>query len=235
MGGAAMMRDASEVLRTTDVFASLDDAAATELASRMATRRYRKGQPIVHEGEPGTTLFVIVEGSVAVFVTAETGDRMTLSTLGPTDVLGEIALLDEGPRSASAEALEPTTVLCLSRASFLELVRTYPGIVDGLLHAMGAMVRRLSEQAADFVFLDLPGRVAKTVLRLAAEVAPPSPGTPVEITVTQGRLAEMAGGSRQTVNQILQNFQSRGMVEIVGRRIVVTSPELLRKRAGVVD
>ncbi len=228
------MRDAGAVLRTTDVFATLDEGAATELAARMATRRYRKGQPLVHEGEPGTTLYVIVEGSVAVFVTAETGDRMTLATLGPTDVLGEIALLDEGPRSASAEALEATTVLCLSRASFLELVRTNPGIVDGLLRAMGAMVRRLSEQAADFVFLDLPGRVAKTVLRLAADVAP-IPGAPVEISVTQGRLAEMAGGSRQTVNQILQNFQSRGMVEIVGRKIVLTSPELLRRRAGVVD
>ncbi|HVF20112.1 MAG TPA: Crp/Fnr family transcriptional regulator [Mycobacteriales bacterium] len=227
------MRDASAILRTTDVFGTLDEVAARDLAAQMITRRYRKGQPLVHEGESGTTLFVIVEGSVAVFVTAETGDRMTLATLGPTDVVGEIALLDEGPRSASAEAIEPTTVLVLSRATFLDLVRTQPKIVDGVLRAMGAMVRRLSEQTADFVFLDLPGRVAKTVLRLAHDAD--GDATPAEICVTQGRLAEMVGGSRQSVNQILQHFQARGMLQVVGRRIVVVDAAQLRKRAGVPD
>lgn len=229
------MRDAVDVLRKTALFGTLDEATARELAGQVVSRRYAKGQPLMQQGEPGTTLLVIVEGSVAVFVTAETGDRMTLATLGSGDVLGEIALLDEGPRSASAEAVEPTTVLVLSRTALLELVRTQPKIVDGLLRSMGALVRQLSEQAADFVFLDLPGRVAKTVLRLAADVVPARAGGPVEIAVTQGRLAEMVGGSRQSVNQILQHFQSRGMLEIAGRRLLVTDPDLLRRRAGVVD
>jgi len=228
------MRDLSAVLRTTDVFGMLSEDDARDLAAQMVSRRYRKGQPLVHQGEPGTCLFVIVEGSVAVCVTSENGDRMTLATLGPNDVLGEIALLDEGPRSASAEALDPTTVMVLSRAAFLELVRTQPRLVDGLLRAMGAMVRQLSERATDFVFLDLTGRVAKTLLRLAAD-AEPVDGAPVEVSVTQGRLAEMVGGSRQSVNQILQHLQSRGMVQVVGRRVVLTSPEMLRRRAGISD
>ncbi|HVE97572.1 MAG TPA: Crp/Fnr family transcriptional regulator [Mycobacteriales bacterium] len=225
-------QDVSALLRTTDLFSALDDEAASQLAKQMVTRNYRKGQTLVHQGDPGTALFVIVEGSVAVYVTSENGDRMTMTTLGPTDVLGEIALFDEGVRSASAEALEPTTVLVLSRAAFLDLLRGHPEIVDQVLRAMGSLVRRLSDQAADFVFLDLPGRVAKTLLRLAPDAAAAA-GRPVEIAVTQSRLAEMVGGSRQSVNQILQNFQARGMLEVSGRRILVSDPEPLRRRAGI--
>jgi CRP-like cAMP-binding protein len=150
------------------------------------------------------------------------------------DVLGEIALLDGGCRSASAESVEDTTVLMLSRPVFLELMRDHPPLVDHLLRSMGALVRRLSEQASDFVFLDLPGRVAKVLLRLAEDVAgEPAGDVPVEVAVTQARIAEMAGGTRQSVNQILQSFQQRGMIELNGRRMLIASPEQLRRRAGL--
>jgi CRP-like cAMP-binding protein len=224
--------DAGLVLRTTDLFGSLDDDAVGALGKQLVPRSYRKGQPLFHQGDPGTSLFIICEGTVAVYVTSENGDRMVLTTLGATDLLGEIALLDEGSRSASAEALEATTVLALSRTAFLDLLRDQPAMVDQLLRSMGSLVRRLSEQASDFVFLDLPGRVAKAVLRLA-EDSPSANGGPVEITVTQGRLAEMVGGSRQSVNQILQNFAGRGMLEVQGRRLIVTKPDLLARRAGL--
>jgi CRP-like cAMP-binding protein len=224
--------DAALVLRTTELFGALDDDAVGALAKQLVPRNYRKGQPLFHQGDPGTSLFIICEGAVAVFVTSENGDRMVLTTLGATDLLGEIALLDEGSRSASAEALEPTTALALSRTAFLDLLRDQPAMVDQLLRSMGSLVRRLSEQASDFVFLDLPGRVAKAVLRLAEDV-PSTGGAPVEVTVTQGRLAEMVGGSRQSVNQILQNFAGRGMLEVQGRRLIVLKPDLLARRAGL--
>lgn len=224
-------QDVGTLLRTTDLFSTVDDETAAQLAKQMVTRNYRKGQTLVHQGDAGTALFVIVEGSVAVYVTSEDGDRMTLNTLGATDVLGEIALFDGGVRSASAEALEATTVLALSRAAFLEVLHAHPEIVDQVLRAMGSLVRRLSEQAADFVFLDLPGRVAKALLRLAEDL--PATAGPPEIAVTQSRLAEMVGGSRQSVNQILANFAGRGMVQVVGRRVVIADEGALRRRAGL--
>ncbi|HVE64085.1 MAG TPA: Crp/Fnr family transcriptional regulator [Mycobacteriales bacterium] len=225
--------NAGALLRSTELFASLDEDTADQLAQQMITRSYSKGQQLVHQGDAGATLFVIVDGCVSVFVTSENGDRMTLATLGRTDVFGEIALLDEGPRSASAEAVERTTVLTLSRSAFVALLRDQPAVLDQLLRVMGALARRLSEQTADFVFLDLPGRVAKVVLRLAQDSGLAANGNPVEVAVTQARLAEMVGGSRQSVNQILQNFQQRGMLEVAGRRLVVTDAELLRRRAGI--
>ena len=222
--------DTGAVLRTTELFSGLDDDAAEQLAKLLVPRQFRRGQPLFHQGDPGNALFVVVDGTVVVYMTSEDGDRMVLTTLGPTDVLGEIALLDEGTRSASAEAVEPTTALALSRTAFLDVVRDHPGLVDALLRSMGALVRRLSEQASDFVFLDLTGRVAKAILRLADD----SGGDPpFELSVTQSRLAEMAGGSRQSVNQILQNLAARGMLEVQARGILLTDPNLLRPRAGL--
>lgn len=227
------MTDAASLLRETEIFAAIDPAAAAEVAKRMVRRTFRRGQPLFHQGDPGDALYVIVDGSVAVVVSSENGDRMVLTTLHPPDVLGEIALLDGGHRSASAEAVEETVTLMLSRAAFLDLMKEHPPLVDSLLRALGTLVRRLSEQASDFVFLDLPGRVAKVLLRLAEDAGPAVPGVPVEVAVTQGRLAEMAGGSRQSVNQILQTFQQRGLLELQGRRVLIAQPDQLRRRAGL--
>jgi CRP-like cAMP-binding protein len=225
--------DAIRLLRETAMFAGIDDAAAGQLGSRLVRRTYRRGQPLFHQGDPGDALYVLVDGSVAVVVSSENGDRMVLTTLHAPDVLGEIALLDGGVRSASAEAVEETAALVLSRATFLDLMREHPTLVDQLLRALGGLVRRLSEQASDFVFLDLPGRVAKVLLRLAEDSGPEVEGVPVEVAVTQGRLAEMAGGSRQSVNQILQTFQQRGLLELQGRRVLICRPDQLRRRAGI--
>jgi CRP-like cAMP-binding protein len=224
---------AAELLLATDLFGGMDPSLAEQVAQRLVRKRYRRGQPLFHQGDPGDALYVLVDGSVSVVMSSENGDRMVLTTLHPPDVLGEIALLDGGVRSASAEAVEETTTLMLSRGTFLELMREHPPLVEHLLRALGRLVRRLSEQASDFVFLDLPGRVAKVLLRLAEDAGHDMPGIPAEITVTQGLLAEMAGGSRQSVNQILQSFQQRGVLELHGRRLLINDPDQLRRRAGI--
>lgn len=225
--------DVVRLLRETEVFAGIDEPTARELAQRMVRRSFRRGEALFHQGDPGDSLYVLVEGSVAVVLSSENGDRMVLTTLAPPDVLGEIALLDGGPRSASAEAVEDTVTLVLSRAAFLELLREHPPFTEQLLRTLGALVRRLSEQASDFVFLDLPGRVAKAVLRLAEDVDRVLDGVPVEVVVTQQRLGEMVGGSRQSVNQILHTFAARGIIELHGRRVLICRPDALRRRAGL--
>jgi CRP-like cAMP-binding protein len=225
--------DAGRLLRETPLFSAIDATAADELVRRLVRRTFKRGQPLFHQGDPGDSLYVIVEGSVVVVVSSENGDRMVLTRLHAPDVLGEIALLDGGPRSAAAEAAEDTTALMLSRAAFLDLTREHPSLTDQLLRSLGALVRRLSEQAADFVFLDLGGRIAKVLLRLADDAGTSLGETAIEVAVTQGRLAEMAGGTRQSVNQILQSFQQRGYLEVHGRRVLLCDPEALRRRAGL--
>jgi CRP-like cAMP-binding protein len=231
--GVAVPNAAVRLLRQTEVFSAVDPDTAAQVAQRMVRRTYRRGEALFHQGDPGDALYVVADGTVAVVVTSENGDRMVLTTLAPPDVLGEIALLDGGPRSASAEAVEDTAALMLSRAAFVELLRDHPPFAEQLLRSLGGLVRRLSEQASDFVFLDLPGRVAKAVVRLADDTGRSVAGIPVEVAVTQQRLAEMVGGSRQSVNQILHAFAARGLIELHGRRLLVSNPDQLRRRAGL--
>lgn len=212
-------------LRQVELFAGLDERVLLEIAAVARPRHYDRGELLFVEGEVGDSLLILIGGSVTVFRTSPDGERAALTVLGPTEVLGEVALLDGAPRSASVEATEPTDVLALSRAEFFGLLRHQPTVLEPLMRQLGAMVRRLTEQAADHVFLDLAGRVAKALLRLA------TPGCPPVVAITQARLAEISGGTRQSVNQVLGGFAQRGLVHLEGRRVLLTDVAGLRRRA----
>jgi CRP/FNR family cyclic AMP-dependent transcriptional regulator len=225
---------AIELLRQTQLFGDLDVAALEHLAERATKRTYSKGQLVFHQGDPAGSLFVRVEGLVKVCVTSEDGDEMVLVTLQPHDVFGELSLLDGGPRSASAQAVEATSLLELQRGPFLETLHQTPGITESLMLSMGRVLRRLTEQASDLVFLDLHGRVAKLLVNLAQDRGIETEnGLELDLQLTQTDLAGLVGGSRQSVNQILRSFENRGYVDMMGRKMVVKQPELLRRRAGL--
>jgi CRP-like cAMP-binding protein len=113
-------------------------------------------------------------------------------------------------------------------------MREHPSLSDALLRSLGGIVRRLTEQASDLVFLDLHGRVAKILLALAEERGERhGDEMHLDLHMTQSDLAGMVGGSRQSVNQILRNFERRGYVDFHGRAVVVKRADLLRRRASL--
>jgi CRP/FNR family cyclic AMP-dependent transcriptional regulator len=225
---------AVDLLRRTRLFAGLDEPTLRALAERSVERSYPRHGRLFFQGDPGDGLFVVASGLVKVVVTSEDGEEMVLVTLGPGEALGELAVVDGGPRSAAAEALEPTSALLITRPVLLELAARDPALTEALLRTLGSLLRRLTEQASDLVFLDLPGRVAKLLAGLAAERGSvTSEGIELDAHLTQTDLAGMVGASRQSVNQILQGFARRGYVQVRGRRIVVNRLDLLRRRAGL--
>jgi CRP-like cAMP-binding protein len=223
------MTDLSDVLAEVEMFAGMAPEVRGRVAAAAVPRTYRKGQLVFLERDPGDSLLVIRRGAISVFRTSPSGERAMLNVVRPPGVLGEVSLLDGAPRSASAEALEDTSVLALARTAFLDLVRSQPSLLDAVMQNFGALIRRLTDQTADHVFLDLPGRVAKTLVRLAGDTKAPV----MTIELNQSQLAEMAGGSRQSVNQALGAFAHRGWLHTEGRRIVVTDVPALRRRAGM--
>jgi CRP/FNR family cyclic AMP-dependent transcriptional regulator len=218
-----------DALAGVEIFAGLDADVRSRIAAIAVPRHYRRGQLLFVEDDPGESLLMLRRGAVSVFRSAASGERALLAVVRPPGVLGDVSLLDGAPRSASAEALEDTTALALSRPAFLELVHAHPRILDAVMRSFGGLVRRLTDQTADHVFLDLAGRVAKTLVRLAGETSAPL----VTIELNQTQLAEMAGGSRQSINQALGAFAQRGWLHTEGRRIVVTDLPALRRRAGM--
>jgi CRP/FNR family cyclic AMP-dependent transcriptional regulator len=225
--------DAANILKQTELFGHLDRSTLDATAPNWTTRTYQRGEIVFNQGDRGDALYILVEGVAKVFVTSEDGDQMVLVTLRPPATFGELALVDGLPRSASVEALERITVLVLGRRAWGELVEHHPELRAGLLTSLGALLRRLTDQASDFVFLDLQGRVAKVLVTSAERGERSSEGIVLDLNMTQGDIARMVGGSRQAVNQILGSLASRGYLELRGRTIVIRDLEPLRRRAGI--
>ena len=225
---------AESLLAQTLLFHGLDQAALATLAAEGHERTYKRHAAIFHEGDPGDAFFVIAEGAVKVYVTSAHGEEMMLTTMRSPQTLGEVSLLDEGPRSASAEALEPVRLLTFARSTVLGLAGRDPRIYESLLRCAGELLRRLTTQAADFVFLDLEGRVAK-LLADSAEARGLQDGDRLafDLGFTQGELASMVGGSRQSVNQILRALEGRGFLEVNRATIVIEDLAGLRRRAAM--
>jgi CRP/FNR family cyclic AMP-dependent transcriptional regulator len=222
-------------LHQTAIFGELPDSALRELAQVCLQRTYRRGQFLWYQGDPGDYLVVIVQGLVKVTVTSPRGDEMLLVTLGPSEVVGELSVIDGGPRSASVVALRPTTGIVIGRAALIALMQRSPICFDVLLRSLGALVRRLTEQATDLVFLDLAARVAKLLLREAeGRSGEQRQGALVDLGLTQTELAQMVGASRPAVNRVLQGLAARGAISIInGGKIMIQDSSALRRRAGL--
>lgn len=220
------------VLSETALFRDLDEEARRALAPQIVPRSYRKGDLIFSQGDRGESLYIVAEGLVKLSLVSSEGAEMVLAALRPPSVFGELALLDGGPRTATARALQATTLLALTRPSFVRLVTDNPRLAEALHCSLGAIIRRTLQQASDLVFLDLPGRVAKLLLILAEEQGHTvDDGVRLDLDLTQSTLAGLVGGSRPSVNQSLRAFQERGLVELRGREVLIRDLERLRRRA----
>ena len=208
-------------------FGGLEPDALDRLAASMRSRRFRRGEVIFHVGDPGDALFVIVSGEVKISLPSETGDEAILATLRPGDVFGELALLDGAPRSASATALTPTETVILPRDRFRELIATEAGVRDALLASIAGELRRLTTHVEELHFLDITGRLAAQLVRLAQDGGMPLPDGSLRLrtNLTQADLAAMVGCTRQSVNKLLGQFTDDGLIRLERDAIVVTDLE----------
>jgi CRP-like cAMP-binding protein len=224
-------------LARTTIFGSLDEAALQRVADESVEASYRPGGVVFAQGDPGDCLYVVTSGRLKLQVRIRGLDTLMLTTLRAPDTFGELAVIDRGPRSATVVALEPSTLLAVARSTVLALLSDRPEVTEALLRGLGATVRRLTEQAADLALLDLTGRVAKLLVTLGDQQLAPeadqAAGQVLELRLTQTDMAQMVGGTRQSVNQILSGFAARGLIEVRGRTIVLRRPADLRRRAGL--
>ncbi len=225
----------AQLLARTSLFSGLDRAVVVAIAAEGRERSYKRGTAIFYEDDPGDAFYVVADGTVKVFLTSEAGEEMIVAVVREAETLGDVSLFDEGPRSASAEALEPVRLLAFPRSAVLDVARSDPRIAEALLQIAGAMVRRLTLQTADLVFLDLEGRVAKLLIEAADARGKDVGGSlQLDLGLTQGELASMVGGSRQSVNQILHALSVRGFLDLDRKTITINDLLALRRRAGMV-
>jgi CRP/FNR family cyclic AMP-dependent transcriptional regulator len=214
------------VLARTELFCGIDEATRRRIAEHVAERGVEPGQCVFTQDEPGDRMYVLAEGAVKLFVSSRDGDIVELVRHRPPATFGEVALLDGGPRSASAEAVERSTLLVVTRPELLRLLRAEDQVAEALLRTLGTIVRRTTRQVTDLAFLDLQGRVARQLLVLAGDG-----NRTARTAVTQAELASMVSGARQTVNQALRSLESRGYIRADGRSFQILDRERLEHLA----
>jgi CRP-like cAMP-binding protein len=218
-----------ELLGRTELFGALDEATRQQIARGASQTTFAKGQTIFVQDEPGDRMFLLAKGAVKLVVRSRHGEVVELARHWAPAVFGQLALLDDGPRSASAEAIEPSVLVGIHRGKLIDLLRSDLRLVDGLLRSLGDLVRRANRQTTDLVFLDLQGRVARKLLELAE--APGGDGAALRHRhFTQTELAHMVGGARQTVNLALRSLEERGLIRVSSGSIEILELEQLRRR-----
>jgi CRP-like cAMP-binding protein/KaiC/GvpD/RAD55 family RecA-like ATPase len=219
-------------LRTVPLFSSVSVDELCGLSRQFTRRRYRKGEIIFHKGDFGSTFHIINTGGVKLSIPAEEGGDVFLTDLGPGDFFGELALLDERPRSATASAKGSTETLALERQDFLDFVKLYPDVAVSILAVLAQRIRNLNTQLKTVILFQPQARLAQTLLELASSYGSEIPeGWQISTPLTQPELAEMVRVSKGTIRRLLRDFREAGIVSIEGQRYLIHKPEELRRMA----
>jgi CRP-like cAMP-binding protein len=221
----------SELLSQVPLFSSLGSDDLERLSSSLQLRRYDRGALIFQQGDVGTDLFIIREGEVTIRLSSPDGREVSLALLRRGDAFGELALLDEAPRSTDAVAREDTALLGLSRKDFHRFLEERPQVIPALLAELSRLVRRVTQTVHDANFLDARARLARVLLDLAQVQG--KPGTKTEGVVitprlTQTELANLAGLTRESTNRWLRFYAREGLLSYEEGRITLLEPDNLR-------
>ncbi len=223
---------AVQALARCPLFKHADEAMLHSVADGMRRRRFRRNEVIFHQGDPGDSLHVVASGAVKIVLPSAEGEEAIIATLRPGDFFGELSLVDGAPRSATATALEPSETLVLPRTAFYEVLDTDVGLRDALLIGLARELRRLTGHVEELHFLDLAGRLAMRLTRLAREAVPDAQDeVELDWPFTQSDLAAMIGGTRQSVNKLLSDLVEDGLIRIERDTLIITDVSELASRA----
>src|SRR5258705_355978 len=222
-----MITQTADFLATVPLFSGLQRDEIQRFADLTRERAYPKGSVILFQDDPGDSLFVLRAGRVKVVLIGEDGREVILGVLEPGAHFGELALIDDQPRSAHVIAMDDSQLLILRREDFRRRVEANPTVAWALLTELSRRLRRADVKIGGLVLLDVPGRIARLLLDLSAESGTPT----IEKPLTHQTIAQMIGASRETVSRAMKDFQDANWVSVVRRKISLTDRPALEQRA----
>jgi CRP/FNR family transcriptional regulator, cyclic AMP receptor protein len=229
MGPMRQSDDALALLGRSRLFKKADPAELASLLKEARWRRYPSDSYVFREEDPADHLLIIASGQVKISRSTEGGSEVVFAILGPGDALGELGALEEGAtRSADAKALVDTECLIIHRPALVSFLNSHSMAMWGVVNVLTSYIRTKDEAFADLAVRDIPGRVARKLLDLAA---PAEPGRESTLQLSQSTLAGLVGASRENVNRTLSRFASLGYISLDRRgRITLLRPDELRRR-----
>jgi len=217
-----------KILRKVDLFRHLNDYQLAIINNMCTKESYYAGHVLFREGEPGSVFYMVVSGSVKIYTANAEGKEKILSIMNAGDSFGELALIDQEPRSASAKVMEDAVLYCLRRDHFLSLLKANFEITLGIMKELSARLRETNRQVHDLVFLDERSRITKSLVKIAARDGQRD-GQLIyfKVALNYDELAQLAGVKRDTLLQVLREFQDRMILRISNDQFVLDLSRIL--------
>src|SRR5215470_7170516 len=235
MGGGTFMNfptheEKRQIFEQHFLFGKLSTGEIDSLIGYTRVERYPAGREIFDKGSPGKSLMAVLRGSIKISSLSSDGKEVVFRLINAGEIFGEIATLDGGERSADAAAMTDCELLVLNRRDFLRMLENRTDLCMILLKILCRRLRQTSEKVEDVMFRHLESRVAKGLLQLAESVRLPGlRSKSVELHVLQRELGSMAGGSRESVNKILQNWHRQKLIDLGKASILIHDIDALRR------
>lgn len=220
-----------EFLKQVPLFDGLKEAELESLAKDFVRLQFQPSEMVFQQGDMGQAMYLIESGQVRIYVADDEGQETSVNLFGPGDVFGELAVIDDLPRSANVVAMDATVVHRLSREAFREQMRRTPQLALNFMKALSVRLRYSTQQMGNLALLDVPSRLASKLLELAKQHGTPHPnGVRIGLTLTQSDLASLIGTTRESINKALGTFRRQGFIQVQPPgQIVITNPDALRE------
>ena len=209
-------------LKDVSLFAGLSDEELDALRNRLLTKSYRKNTVVIEKGDDSSLFYIILEGKIKAYVSDEHTDKeIILNIQGPGEHFGELALLNDTPRTCSVMTLEDSKFLVMTKRSFKKFLSEFPDSSFNLIRALVNQIAALTDEIGSLALNDVYGRVREVLNNESYEQ---SDGKRVFEGMTQKDIASRVGCSREMVSRILKDLKIGGYVSMNKRQI-----EILKK------
>jgi len=216
-------------LRGVELLNGLAQADLIRVAQMCQLVTFKRAENIFTESQPGACLYVVMSGRVKIYGLSSQGRSKTLAYLEPGDFFGEMSLIDEELRSASASALDETTLIMLKSEDYRKLMLSRPTMALTVLKTLNARLRKANKEIEALSFNNVLGRIAQILLDLADRyVKNAEDGVHIDMPLYHKELAEMAGTAREVISRVISRFKRIGCVSIVDGKIIITDRDKLK-------
>jgi CRP/FNR family transcriptional regulator, cyclic AMP receptor protein len=221
--------ETARLLARTEVFGDLEERELAEVSQVAVPRHWERGEVIFREGDQGDTCYLLRTGAVVLTREHQDGRMVALAELRAGSLFGELAMFRGETRSATAEAIEPTTAVALLASDMQRLIRRSPDLALKFLGTLAERVSKTNERLLQQSFQTVAGRVASALLaQVIARQAEGAPEGDVLIRSTQAEIANLAGTSRESASRFLATLERAGVVTLGRGKVTVHDPGRLR-------
>ncbi|MGB9682107.1 MAG: Crp/Fnr family transcriptional regulator [bacterium] len=218
-----------EFLKTLSLFKGISEDAIRKILAIAKEKRYKKGEIIYYQGDISYTLDIIKKGKLKVTIMTEEGKEKILAILSEGDIIGEISLIDNRPRSATVEALEDCSLLSIKKEDFGKFLLEYPKISIEIARILSERLRDADRSIEELTFYDVRTRIISLLISLGERYGKPiSNGIEIHIRFTHQELADLVGSSRETITRVLGELQENKIIRIEKDKILIIAPEKLK-------